>query len=331
MKNRINAGFKNRNVFLKKLGTLLTTSTIVILVLTSLASAVDCGLIPHGIDGLVLRSDGVTQMPAGTNFSVHDNTSGDLISGNTGGPPPLPGWYSVPICGNDGDEVKIRAWNATHFGERTVILSGTMSGIDVIVNSPIIQALIANANGPYTGTVNVAIGFTGSATGGTSPYTSYAWEFGDGATGSVQNPSHAYTGAGTFTANLTVTDTDGTIAKNSTQIMVSLPATDYGSISGFKINDINGNGKWDAGEKGISRWNITLVGINNDGKIILREIRTDTIGFYEFVNLPAGKYIIKEENQKGWQHTISTVRYIVLKNGQKSMNNDFTNRLVNKR
>lgn len=82
-----------------------------------------------------------------------------------------------------------------------------------------------------------------------------------------------------------------------------------------------------AGEKGISGWNIKLVSISKDGKIILKETRTDALGFYEFADLPAGKYIIKEENQKGWKHTSSIVRYIELKKGQISINNNFTNML----
>ena len=48
--------------------------------------------------------------------------------------------------------------------------------------------------------------FSGSATGGTAPY-SYSWNFGDGsATSTLQNPSHTYNTAATYNATLTVTD-----------------------------------------------------------------------------------------------------------------------------
>ncbi|HEV3359414.1 MAG TPA: PKD domain-containing protein [Pseudonocardiaceae bacterium] len=58
---------------------------------------------------------------------------------------------------------------------------------------------------PTTGNAPLGVNFTGSASGGTAPY-SYSWNFGDGSTSTSQNPSHTYTAAGTYTAVLTVTD-----------------------------------------------------------------------------------------------------------------------------
>ena len=69
---------------------------------------------------------------------------------------------------------------------------------------------ICDANGPYTGTVGQAVSFDGS--GSSDPdgtVDSYAWDFGDGSTGSGSNPTHTYVTSGTFTVTLTVTDNDG--------------------------------------------------------------------------------------------------------------------------
>ncbi len=61
----------------------------------------------------------------------------------------------------------------------------------------------ATAKGtPSTGNAPLSVAFTGSATGGTAPY-SYSW---NSATSTAQNPSHTYSAAGTYTATLTVTD-----------------------------------------------------------------------------------------------------------------------------
>lgn len=57
-----------------------------------------------------------------------------------------------------------------------------------------------------SGTAPLGVQFTGSASGGTAPYT-YDWDFGDSsAHSSAQSPSHTYNAAGDFTVTLTVND-----------------------------------------------------------------------------------------------------------------------------
>jgi len=70
--------------------------------------------------------------------------------------------------------------------------------------------------------VGQTISFTGSASGGTSPY-SYAWNFGDSSTGSGSSVSHAYQAAGAYTVVLTVTDTAGHLASASNTVTVTSP------------------------------------------------------------------------------------------------------------
>ena len=66
---------------------------------------------------------------------------------------------------------------------------------------------VANANGPYTGTEDVALTFDGSGSYDPDgdPLT-YAWDFGDGSTGTGVNPTHVYTAGGTYTVTLVVND-----------------------------------------------------------------------------------------------------------------------------
>ncbi len=63
----------------------------------------------------------------------------------------------------------------------------------------------ADAGGDYEAEVNETIQFTGTAWGGVEPYSWY-WDFGDGATSTEQNPTHAYTQEGKYDVLLTVTD-----------------------------------------------------------------------------------------------------------------------------
>jgi hypothetical protein len=66
---------------------------------------------------------------------------------------------------------------------------------------------VARAGGPYSGFRNVAIAFDGTASSDVDgDALSYAWDFGDGSTGSGPAPAHAYATLGTFTATLVVSD-----------------------------------------------------------------------------------------------------------------------------
>jgi uncharacterized repeat protein (TIGR01451 family) len=72
-------------------------------------------------------------------------------------------------------------------------------------------------------------------------------------------------------------------------------------ISGYKFNDLNGNGVWDKpSEPALSGWTITLSGPISDTKV------TDVNGYYEFTGLTAGTYTISEALQAGWIQTAPT-------------------------
>ena len=79
--------------------------------------------------------------------------------------------------------------------------------------------LLADANGPYYGIINMPVQFTGSASGGYLPY-SYFWDFGDDETSSNQNPTHEYTNPGNYTVSLTVTDDNDTVSSDTTWALI---------------------------------------------------------------------------------------------------------------
>ena len=84
---------------------------------------------------------------------------------------------------------------------------------------------------PPNGTMNIApltVSFTNTSSG---DGLSYAWNFGDGETSLVANPSHTFS-QGVWNVTLTVTNENGTDTTSTT--IVALPASSNGG---------NGNGQ----------------------------------------------------------------------------------------
>jgi hypothetical protein len=81
---------------------------------------------------------------------------------------------------------------------------------------------------PSSGTAPLDVQFTDSSTG--SP-TSFAWDFGDGATSTAQNPSHTYQDPGVYTVTLTVTTANGQSASGSETVTVEAAPPSVGEVA----------------------------------------------------------------------------------------------------
>ena len=87
----------------------------------------------------------------------------------------------------------------------------TMTGYIVVGST----APVASFTESYTsGTAPLTVQFTDQST--ESP-TSWEWSFGDGSTGTAENPSHTYTAAGTYTVTLTAINTEGSSTNTASQ------------------------------------------------------------------------------------------------------------------
>jgi len=90
----------------------------------------------------------------------------------------------------------------------------------ITVNCP---PMSASATGnPTSGGAPLTITFKGMADGGCPPFT-YNWDFGDGGTGTEQNPTRDYAIQGAYPVTLTVTDSKGASAKATVPVTVSSP------------------------------------------------------------------------------------------------------------
>jgi len=97
-----------------------------------------------------------------------------------------------------------------------------------------IQAPIANPGGPYAASVGAPVPFDGSGSidpdGGA--IIAYDWAFGDGNTGTGENPVNIYTADGNFSVTLTVTDD---------MAQVSDPVSTTATINPVIVPDDNDN------------------------------------------------------------------------------------------
>ncbi|HAK95680.1 MAG TPA: hypothetical protein DCM87_11920 [Planctomycetes bacterium] len=92
---------------------------------------------------------------------------------------------------------------------------------------------------PLSGKAPLAVAFDASASTDDGTIVSYAWEFGDGQTGTGVQTTHTYETEGIFTAKLTVTDDTGLPAAASAVITVEKAGAE------FTRGDANTDGKRD--------------------------------------------------------------------------------------
>jgi len=97
----------------------------------------------------------------------------------------------------------------------------------------------------------------------------------------------------------------GEVEDHLVQIKASGPGLPPGGIvHGYKWNDQDGDGVWDAAEPGLAAWTIWL-DLNGNGSQDAgdRYETTDGNGYFRFTGVPAGTYTVGERPQSGWTQT----------------------------
>jgi PKD repeat protein len=161
-------------------------------------------------DGAVYANDTLVSILtySDANGIVQQATPGQLISINVGQTITLFVQYTF----NPGDYVRIKVVTV---GGTSAQTSGTgvQSG-SATVNGPVAAFFASPTNG-HTVTFDAS---GSSDTDGT--IVSYAWNFGDGHTGTGASLSHTFSFGGTFTVSLTVTDNGGLTGSTSHPVPV---------------------------------------------------------------------------------------------------------------
>jgi PKD repeat protein len=133
--------------------------------------------------------------------------------------------------------IRVTAKETSGFAPTGIQESGSLS---LVVASPVSGTITLSSSSPTAGQ---SVTFTAAFSGGTGPYN-YAWDFGDGSTGSGVSPSHVYSASGNYTVKVTVTDAVGRTFLQTQTVIVgasSMPPTQpvdyliYGIIAAVVI------------------------------------------------------------------------------------------------
>src|SRR5205814_1588184 len=95
-----------------------------------------------------------------------------------------------------------------------------------------------------------------------------------------------------------------TLAAAQQLAAVNFANTQRAAVLGRVFNDINGNGKQDSGEAGLSGWRV-FVDANNDGiwQPTERSVLSDSNGDFVLASLKPGKFTIRVVPQAGFNLT----------------------------
>ena len=158
--------------------------------------------------------------------------------------------YNDTITGwswNFGDGTNSTQQNPTHtfaasgYFNVTLTVTGQSGAYDSETKSLYVGPNQApTADFTYTTLGGNAVGFADQSTDPDGTITAWSWNFGDGGTSTVQNPTHTYASPGTYNVTLTVTDDDGATDPVTRSVSVTLQYCASSSSSDtFHITQFN--------------------------------------------------------------------------------------------
>lgn len=169
---------------------------------------------------------------------------------------------------NFGDAGTAATQNPSHVyatgGPFTVSLTATSNNGCASTGTQSLTTVYAEPQAAFNAPVEVCLGapvnLTDNSTAAGSSVTQWNWNFGDATTSTVQNPSHTYAAAGTYTITLNITSAAGCQTVNNTAtrtvIVNPLPVADFStSLPGCVTRNITFNDASAANAGALIKWN----------------------------------------------------------------------------
>ena len=182
----------------------------------------------------------VNQLTAGAISFAAATPGGQGLTGNID---VVRTWYTVVGAAGAAVTTSTRLGDVltpqvTFLNSKTRVAEGTLN---IVAGGTSNQPPTATITGPSTATTGAAVSFSGAgSTDADGTIASYAWNFGDGTTGTGASVSHTFSTAGSFTVRLTVTDNAGATATRDLVVTVTAAGATVGSISGVVSSPTRG-------------------------------------------------------------------------------------------
>lgn len=139
--------------------------------------------------------------------------------------------YADRPTNTNADKISSRT-NNEEFIEVSAIESGwhyihlranpSFSGVTLYLSYENNQQPASDANGLYSAETYEKIIFSSDGSfDDDGVIASYLWQFGDGSTSELANPTYSYNSVGTYTSTLTITDDFGATSTDSSQVIIS--------------------------------------------------------------------------------------------------------------
>jgi PKD repeat protein len=284
---------------MKKLNFRIVILIILSFCLISFNNVLSNPLPPKTVYGTSSRTDGASTFDAlvvGT-ASGYPNEYTNVVPGSMGA------WTfdvggDTGIAWPDGTPFTVTITMDGWIGSKNGVITTPATNVGHILLYPTGGPLNVDAGGVYNGFVNQQITFSGSVSGGSTPYN-WFWSFGDDTWSNEQNPKYIYSEPGTYIVTLTVIDAASQTDSDTTNAVIISDTTPTANANGpytgmigdeiqFNGDVIGGNPPytwlWDFGDDEMSNEKDPIHVYNEIDEYIVSLTVIDDLGFSDIDN-----------------------------------------------